>query len=644
MMNRARFDALVEAIERRFEGRPEALARHTGRWLLLGYALIGSLTILLAGAGLTLFVAGILMPGVGVVVIIAGVALIIAGFAHFWALMAIDMDAPKGRKILPSEAEELHALVNELREDLDVPVLDGILVTNDFNASIIQHSRFGILGWSRHWLIVGLPLMLATSPQEFASVLAHECGHLSRKHGHDSNRIYRMHRAWQQLFESVQKNAAHGTVRFAAKLLFRFVNWYWPRFHARAFLLSRSNEFQADRIAVESTSAEHAASALWRIECMAHYLENDFWKELWNLAEGQLEPPRDLCDRMRLAFRNAPESAQAERWCDLSLKRVISQEDSHPSLSDRARAMGVQAEVLHRRGFPPAPSQTAADQLLGDDVQSFEDFVSEDWRSSVQATWRDRYRRITAVRRLTSSLTETANPSSLSAAELWAQARRIADVQGLEAAAPTLRKILTLQPDHVGATFAVGQLHLMNGQEEGEDLLAYVMGLQNREWSLPAGQLLEKHFTSTGRKSEAKDVRRQLDIFEKHQSEAEKERSDVGRSDAFIAHGLTAAELQRIRGVLLKQESCTSAWLARKLVKYYPDDLLFVLAVDSKKKNGESRADQNNRMITSLMLQLELPGRLFVVTPTGEFGGAAGRLSRIPEWKIFDRDEVQLSF
>ncbi len=102
MMDRARFDALVEAIERRFEGRPDALARHTGRWLMLGYALIGSLTILLAGAGLSLFVVGILLPGVGVVMIIAGVALIIAGLAHFWALMITDMDAPKGRKILPT--------------------------------------------------------------------------------------------------------------------------------------------------------------------------------------------------------------------------------------------------------------------------------------------------------------------------------------------------------------------------------------------------------------------------------------------------------------------------------------------------------------------------------------------------------------
>jgi hypothetical protein len=79
-------------------------------------------------------------------------------------------------------------------------------------------------------------------------------------------------------------------------------------------------------------------------------------------------------------------------------------------------------------------------------------------------------------------------------------------------------------------------------------------------------------------------------------------------------------------------------------MKYFPDDPLFVLAVDSKKRNGESRADQNNRMITSLMLQLELPGRLFVVTPTGEFRGAAARLTRVPEWKIFDRDEAQPSF
>jgi len=639
MMDRGRFDELVEAMERRFDGRPEALARHTWRWLMMGYAVVISLTAVLAGIGLTLFVAGILTTGFGFPLILAGVLLMTAGLAHFLALVMADLAPPKGREILPNEAPELHKLVNLLREDLDVPVLSGILVTADFNASIIQQSRLGIFGWSRQWLIVGIPLMLATSPQELASVLAHECGHLSRKHGDDSNRFYRMHHAWQQLFDGIRRNSSHGIVRFAGSLLVQFLNWYWPRFNARAFLLSRYNEFQADRIAADSTTPEFAASALWRIECTAHYLDNDFWKAIWKLTGTQPAPPGDLCDRLRLAFRDAPISANASRWCEQSLKRVISQEDSHPSLSDRVNALGRCAEEFHREGFPDPPPQTAADRLLGTDVSILEDFINREWRSTVTSTWRDRHRRITAVRRLTSSSPDPSRASTRSAAELWAQARRVADAQGWDAAESEFRQVLSCQPDHVGATFALGQLHLIRGDAGGEDLLAYVMGLQHREWSQPAGQLLERHYTSTGRKSEAREIRRQLDTFEKLRTEAEKERSDVRRSDLFVAHGLSPAELKQITAVLFKQEQCTVAWLAQKMVKHFPDDRFFVLAVDTEKKAGESRANRNDRMITSLMLQLALPGRLFVVTPTGEFRGAAVRLAEVPEWKIFDRQD-----
>ncbi|MFO1001732.1 MAG: M48 family metalloprotease [Planctomycetaceae bacterium] len=637
MMNRARFDELVEVIEKKFDGRPDALARHTNRWLLLGYAVVISLTMFLTGIGLALFVAGILIPGVGVVLIFAGVALIIAGIAHFWTVMITDISAPKGRLVNEDEAPELQQLVGLLRENLVVPPLDGIVVTNDFNASILQYAKFGIFGRSRQWLILGMPLMLAASTQELAAVLAHECGHLSRRHGDDSNHIYRMHRAWQHLFEKVRNNSANRVVRFSGKLLSGFINWYWPRFHARAFLLSRFNEFQADRIAADSTSPLHAASALWRIECTTHYLDNEFWKELWNLTETQAEPPQDLCDRLKTAFRNAPDSTNSARWCDISLKRVTSFEDTHPALCDRIKALGLRAEEFCQRGFPGAPEQSAVERLFGSDAESFEDSINNEWRSTVLSTWKERHRQINAVRKLSAARSSVAGISTSNPAELWAHARRVADVKGLEAAESAFQQVLVHQRDHAGATLALGQIHLLRGDALGEDLLSHVLGLKNREWSQPAGEILEQHFTATGRKSEAKEVRQQLDLLERQQTEAEKERREIRGSDTFIAHGLTTAQQSHVRTVLEKNSSCAIAWLVQKSLRYFPDERLFILAVDSVKTNGVSRSDLNNRMITSLMLQLELPGKVFIVTPTGEFRSAAKRIGQVPEWKVYER-------
>ncbi|MEO2025643.1 MAG: M48 family metallopeptidase, partial [Fuerstiella sp.] len=280
-MDRRRFDDLVDSIEERFADRPAALASHTWMWLLLGYAVVILLTGLLIGGGLAVFVAGMFWPGIGIVLVIIGGVLMTFGLGQVGALILVDSYEPAGRPLRSDEAPELHQLIALLQCDLECPQIHQILLTEDFNAAIVQTPRLGIFGWSRSWLILGVPLLLAASPQEIASVLAHEFGHISKRHGRQGNRIYQMHQSWEKLFQKLQQNSGSGFIRIAGTLVLRFLNWYWPRFHARAFVMSRQNEYMADRIAVEATNAEFAASALWRIDCTGQMLEHEFWKDLW---------------------------------------------------------------------------------------------------------------------------------------------------------------------------------------------------------------------------------------------------------------------------------------------------------------------------------------------------------------------------
>ncbi|MCA9050596.1 MAG: M48 family metallopeptidase, partial [Planctomycetaceae bacterium] len=275
-MDRGRIDELVERIEQRFDGRPEALTRHTWRWLLLGYGVVISLTGVLVGGGLAVFVLGVQMPSFGVLLVILGGILITFGLGQAGALAIPTLYEPDGRTLEPDEAPELRRLVCLLAEQIGSPVPDEILLTDDFNAAIVQHPRLGIFGWPKSWLILGVPLLLATSAQEIAAVTAHELGHLSKKHGRQGNRIYQMHQSWEKLFRKLRENSASGFIRFAGSLVLKFLQWYWPRFHARAFVLSRQNEFQADRLAAEATGPEVAAAALWRIDCSGFMLEHQF--------------------------------------------------------------------------------------------------------------------------------------------------------------------------------------------------------------------------------------------------------------------------------------------------------------------------------------------------------------------------------
>lgn len=56
----------------------------------------------------------------------------------------------------------------------------------------MQHARLGVLGWHVNYLILGLPLMQAVSPEQFRAIVAHELGHLSRNHSRFAGWIYRV--------------------------------------------------------------------------------------------------------------------------------------------------------------------------------------------------------------------------------------------------------------------------------------------------------------------------------------------------------------------------------------------------------------------------------------------------------------------
>ena len=68
-----------------------------------------------------------------------------------------------------------------------------------------QNPAFGLLGWYHNFLVIGLPLLFAISPEHFRAIVAHELGHLSKIHGWFSYWIDRSLITWLNLIETLQK-------------------------------------------------------------------------------------------------------------------------------------------------------------------------------------------------------------------------------------------------------------------------------------------------------------------------------------------------------------------------------------------------------------------------------------------------------
>ena len=157
---------------------------------------------------------------------------------------------PEGIELRAADAPGSSRTIERLRERLDTPRIDHVLLDGDFNASVVQTPRFGPLGWYRNYLTIGLPYMQALSPEELESVLAHELGHISRRHGRFTSWIYRLHVSWGRFAHELEETGVAG-----AGLARRFLAWYVPRLQACSVALMREHEHEADRAAADAVGA-----------------------------------------------------------------------------------------------------------------------------------------------------------------------------------------------------------------------------------------------------------------------------------------------------------------------------------------------------------------------------------------------------
>ncbi len=230
--------------------------------------------------------------------------------------MWVRFEVPEGRVVTREEFPELFAVIDDLRTRAHAPPLHAVLVTNDFNASVVQHPRFGMLGGTRNYLLLGLPLMHALAPEELKAVVAHEFGHLSGAHGRFGAWIYRLRVGWTRLLGALQHSRHWG-----AKLFSRFFDWYAPLFNAYSFVQARQQEYEADRMSVAAVGQQAAASALLRVNVQDDFLGEKFWPAIFKRAETDPVPALSPFAMLGRAFTQSNGDPAARNWLSRSLTR-----------------------------------------------------------------------------------------------------------------------------------------------------------------------------------------------------------------------------------------------------------------------------------------------------------------------------------
>jgi Zn-dependent protease with chaperone function len=569
--------------------------------------------------------------------LVMGIFFLGLGSFGFSRAFRVRLPKPEGYALTPAQAPALHTTLDELRRLLHSARFHHVLVVPECNAAVVQRPRLGAFGWFENYLILGLPLLDNFSADEVRAILIHECTHLARSHGRSGQWIYRLRRSWAQIFPTLSRPRVRGEVSLRP-LITRFIQWFWPRFNAYAFVLSRLHEYEADAAASRLAGANVTATALVRVALHGRLLEEKFWPDLWRLASREPEPPDNVLERAN-GFLAGCHSADLTPWLEKAFLSTTTNADTHPCLADRVRAIGLppdaRQEFAGRAMLPPQTSAAAA--LLGASLIAVRAGVQDSWRKRCGAQWRSLHIKAGALQDRLGGIEEATSKKIADTDALWDKAQVVGQLEGNQAAASLLRQIIAAHPRHAPANFTLGRILLQSGDAQGESLLETAVA--EDEQLLPqAAPILHSYFQRQGRGDRIRELYARLDQFEKSVQASQAERRKVSASDVFLPHELDPEHLASLCQLL---ESCTeiaSAALVRKQLRYFAKQRLYVLCIQLRPAwHRLPNREREQAVVAKLFKAVPLPGRVLVFAPRGDFRALARKVRRMPGATIYQR-------
>ncbi|MEJ2541504.1 MAG: M48 family metallopeptidase [Gemmatimonadota bacterium] len=562
-MDREAFEALVGRAEAHANRDPRGYRTRVLALGALGHLYIGGLLVLSLGllAVVGWLAVALLRGGTTAGARIGlefGVPLLLFVVVLVRALW-IRIEPPEGIRLERAHTPRLFQALEEIRASLDGPRVDVVLLDDRLNAAITQIPRLGIFGWHRNFLILGLPLLRMLSPEEAKAVLAHEYGHLSGSHGKTGAWVYRVRATWARLHEALSHEEGIGS-----RLLRRFSDWYAPYFGAYSFALARAQEYEADAAAAAVAGPGPAAHALIRLDTVGPRLDREHWNRIFQRARHEDDPPSNPLQEFAAhpALRSVPDDAPA--LLEQALARETDSVDTHPSLGDRLRGLGVDPI------FPPPPEESAAEVFLGERLQDLTERLEADWRARIRPWWEGRRREVVAAQEELERLRQ--REGSLTLEERVEVARLTTALDGRGAAVPAFQAILEEEPGHLEARFALAVHELEDGEEaRGVREIERLMK-EGDELYFAGGQALRDHFATRG---DSDTASRYQELLETRMRVLE-ERHHLPLADVYEPHGLPDPVVAEIVEAVEEDATVRDAYLVRRQPEGSPDPVILL--------------------------------------------------------------------
>lgn len=379
----------------------------------------------------------------------------------------IRLPAPSGHEITRAEAPALFAALDDMHRKMNGPRFHHVLVVNEVNAAVVQRPAFGLVGWPRNYLLLGLPLLECVEPGEALAIVAHEYGHLAGSHGRFSAFIYRLRHTWS----TVQAYMEHFQ-GWLGRLVLPLVRWYGPYFNAYTYVLARADEYNADAASAQLVGARSAAHALKRVNLIApHY--DEYLQRTFKRVGAEAAPPQDLLHCWATLARGEAQEASMQRWLGEALDREGHFTDTHPTLRARLSALSGGDDMFE--ALPPALSGEPASQAwFGAALPALRRQLQEQWAAEVSAGWSERHADLKQQTARLAELRALDQPGPEQQLELLRLALFLEPANDLREA---LAAFNAAHPEHALGHYLEGLARLDKGERAGLTALGRAMAL-----------------------------------------------------------------------------------------------------------------------------------------------------------------------
>jgi Zn-dependent protease with chaperone function len=424
----------------------------------------------------------------------------ILGIAIYWLwivaiavavynFLKIEIELPPGAILDLQDPDNLEFknLLTSLMQRIKARPIDRVIIDRQLNTALFQISRFGNFGKTQRYLVIGLPLLLALSPDRFKAVLARNLTHVSTANSTISSWLYNLVRSYQAIVALLQNKGS------LVSIFIIFLNWYLPILESYTFALRREHEDAADRLAVNIAGRQNMAEALVALEIYRQFLDQQFWPEIFKNEGRDPLPPLNIFSQMEVAIANR-DLTKNSQWLQAALALPIDASQTHQCLRKRLLALGYTDRTIDRLSLEPDLQPSAARKYLSKSLPSLVDLLGKYWQSEVSTQWQqkfnERQKAERSIERLTTQVerapvkpinTKTERVETrgghqdLTIDEFLVLAQRKIELGDLDGGMMLLYQSLELNPHHAQINLLLGSILLKMGNPHGIDYLETAM-------------------------------------------------------------------------------------------------------------------------------------------------------------------------